>query len=136
MSIQPVRLSREDFPGQAGWIDKLLRAINTLASQASAFAASVPRLALVEQTVTVPNPSPAAGTRWDKDKQVAVKHGLAKCSGLVVVACARAETIPTEAAPSPYIDWEDVGDGRAILRDVRGLVDGEKYTLRLLAIGS
>jgi len=57
MSLRPIRLSREDFPDQADWIDKLLRGINGFSAQVSSFSASVPALRLGEARIVPPAPA-------------------------------------------------------------------------------
>jgi hypothetical protein len=129
---KPTTLSREDYPEQAGWIDRLLRPLNAFMSEVSSTLSG--RLTLGDnvmaqtEVVRVDTPATVANAF---PVYFAVKMS-AKPRALVVARVEDLTTSSSTFSSAVFATWEPTNDNRVKLSLVSGLSANTKYRFTLL----
>lgn len=124
-----ITLAREDFPEQAGWIDRLLRPLNGFISQV---ASGLARLSL-EQNVTAQIQMVRVDTPGAVTDAFPVYFSTKFKPRLLLVS--RAENLTTEGATfttAVFPSWSPTNDGRVKVSHITGLSTNTKYRFTLL----
>lgn len=76
-------------------------------------------------------PSQFTGSNWP----ILLKHDLGRVAGLIPLGCALTSRPASNVGQGlPYLDWQDVGDGRVRLNGAWGLQWGARYTMQVLLV--
>ena len=128
------RLSKEDFPQQAEWIDQLLQPLNQFFE--SIHSAMDKQLSFSEnlnaEVKTFELRTPSSGPF----QALRVRHSLKVRPIGVLVLGATDLGAPNATIGALSVDWENAADNQISLRSVGGLANAKSYSLTLLIIGA
>lgn len=123
-------LTREDFPGQAGWIEPLVRAVNGIADAVRSLASSIPLSAVLTVDLDIPSTYANAFPKMVANP-LGQKASHLWCTGIIVRTSPNSTV--TDSTKAVFVEWENYTDskGKQMLRlkNVSGLSASTNYRL-------